>query len=121
KFFFFSSSRRHTRWPRDWSSDVCSSDLNNFASRGFLLFNTFEDLLTGNILEAFVGTGITDRGFRARDASSYFQDDWKVMKRLTLNLGVRYDYLGPSTDVKNRLGNFDPSRLDATTLANGGA
>src|SRR6266508_3692197 len=25
--FFFSSRRRHTRWPRDWSSDVCSSDL----------------------------------------------------------------------------------------------
>src|SRR6266508_6127679 len=26
-FFFFSRRRRHTRWPRDWSSDVCSSDL----------------------------------------------------------------------------------------------
>src|SRR5690625_6008213 len=26
-FFLFSSRRRHTRWPRDWSSDVCSSDL----------------------------------------------------------------------------------------------
>src|SRR5690625_1419247 len=26
-YFFFSSRRRHTRWPRDWSSDVCSSDL----------------------------------------------------------------------------------------------
>src|SRR5439155_14413800 len=26
-FFFFTSRRRHTRWPRDWSSDVCSSDL----------------------------------------------------------------------------------------------
>src|SRR5690625_7897303 len=25
--FYFSSRRRHTRWPRDWSSDVCSSDL----------------------------------------------------------------------------------------------
>src|SRR5690625_7926735 len=25
--FVFSSRRRHTRWPRDWSSDVCSSDL----------------------------------------------------------------------------------------------
>src|SRR5439155_13850290 len=24
---FFSSRRQHTRWPRDWSSDVCSSDL----------------------------------------------------------------------------------------------
>src|SRR5690625_7275614 len=31
--FFFSSRRRHTRWPRDWSSDVCSSDL-PFAQRG---------------------------------------------------------------------------------------
>ena len=28
KIFFFSSRRRHTRYWRDWSSDVCSSDLN---------------------------------------------------------------------------------------------
>src|SRR3989442_4549871 len=28
-FFFFSSRRRHTRCGRDWSSDVCSSDLFN--------------------------------------------------------------------------------------------
>src|SRR5216683_3629208 len=27
RFFFFSSRRRHTRSDRDWSSDVCSSDL----------------------------------------------------------------------------------------------
>src|SRR5689334_23795274 len=27
--FFFSSRRRHTRWNCDWSSDVCSSDLQN--------------------------------------------------------------------------------------------
>src|SRR6266508_5755067 len=32
-FFFFSSRRRHTRWPRDWSSDVCSSDLAARAER----------------------------------------------------------------------------------------
>src|SRR5699024_12094391 len=31
--FFFSSRRRHTRWPRDWNSDVCSSDLAIFANR----------------------------------------------------------------------------------------
>src|SRR2546429_3306531 len=31
-FFFFSSRRRHTRCSRDWSSDVCSSDLTNTAS-----------------------------------------------------------------------------------------
>src|SRR3712207_7216509 len=30
-FFFFSSRRRHTRYWRDWSSDVCSSDLRDRA------------------------------------------------------------------------------------------
>src|SRR2546421_214356 len=33
-FFFFSSRRRHTRSDRDWSSDVCSSDLIVFALVG---------------------------------------------------------------------------------------
>src|SRR5699024_12110178 len=33
-FFFFSSRRRHTRSKRDWSSDVCSSDLDGATSEG---------------------------------------------------------------------------------------
>src|SRR5438105_10174906 len=32
-FFFFSSRRRHTRSTRDWSSDVCSSDLDVLGNR----------------------------------------------------------------------------------------
>src|SRR2546430_4375864 len=32
-FFFFSSRRRHTRFDCDWSSDVCSSDLNSHPAR----------------------------------------------------------------------------------------
>src|SRR6267154_3718939 len=35
-FFFFSSRRRHTRWTGDWSSDVCSSDLDLTAAGGTL-------------------------------------------------------------------------------------
>src|SRR2546422_5531262 len=35
-FFFFSSRRRHTRCSRDWSSDVCSSDLLGFFSIVFM-------------------------------------------------------------------------------------
>src|SRR5690625_1310189 len=35
-FFLFSSRRRHTRWPRDWSSDVCSSDLPGLNLDGYL-------------------------------------------------------------------------------------
>src|SRR5438046_4034756 len=33
-FFFFSSRRRHTRLVSDWSSDVCSSDLNGSRATG---------------------------------------------------------------------------------------
>src|SRR5207249_7899044 len=33
-FFFFSSRRRHTRSKRDWSSDVCSSDLQTYGTQG---------------------------------------------------------------------------------------
>jgi Carboxypeptidase regulatory-like domain/TonB dependent receptor len=35
------------------------------------------------------------RGFRANEFAAYFQDDWKVMPRLTLNLGLRWEYFGP--------------------------
>src|SRR5690606_40020789 len=36
-FFFFSSRRRHTRFSRDWSSDVCSSDLQIIADKKIVL------------------------------------------------------------------------------------
>src|SRR2546429_7710298 len=40
-FFFFSSRRRHTRCSRDWSSDVCSSDLPNvMQTEAEMLMNT---------------------------------------------------------------------------------
>src|SRR5436189_2977297 len=43
--FFFSSRRRHTRYIGDWSSDVCSSDLDNFSitSSGNNYFSTFSE------------------------------------------------------------------------------
>src|SRR5215208_4810791 len=44
-FFFFSSRRRHTRWPRDWSSDVCSSDLRLAVPGGILRTSAGGNLL----------------------------------------------------------------------------
>src|SRR5215475_14836331 len=40
-FFFFSSRRRHTRFSRDWSSDVCSSDLEGLPAGGTVIRWTF--------------------------------------------------------------------------------
>src|SRR5690606_36863177 len=46
--FFFSSRRRHTRFSRDWSSDVCSSDLGVLVSRTFYAAGeTGQQLLLG--------------------------------------------------------------------------
>jgi hypothetical protein len=35
------------------------------------------------------------RGFRANEAAAYAQDDWRVSTRLTVNLGLRWEYFGP--------------------------
>src|SRR5258707_12831422 len=53
--FFFSSRRRHTRYWRDWSSDVCSSDLNA----------TSLQLTTGMTLEVWVFPTGSLAGWRA--------------------------------------------------------
>src|SRR5690625_7322776 len=63
--FFFSSRRRHTRWPRDWSSDVCSSDLGVIAgalavvTRSLPDINVWRDFaLTPAVWIATLATGI---------------------------------------------------------------
>jgi hypothetical protein len=46
--------------------------------------------------------------------SGFAQDDWKVLPKLTVNLGLRYDFATPALEGKNQQANFDPT-------ANGGA
>src|SRR5699024_11894877 len=48
-FFFFSSRRRHTRSKRDWSSDVCSSDLPLESAVAFGLCHALAGTSTGEV------------------------------------------------------------------------
>lgn len=43
--------------------------------------------------------------------AGYAQDDWRVTNKLTLNLGVRYDYDAPRTERYDRMNYFDPNAV----------
>src|SRR5947209_12488171 len=50
-FFFFSSRRRHTRYWRDWSSDVCSSDLKLYLQNDPVNVNELGDKIREKLLD----------------------------------------------------------------------
>jgi len=47
-----------------------------------------------------------------RYSALYFNDDWKVTKRLTLNLGIRWERDGPWTERFNRMAYFEPGTVN---------
>jgi outer membrane receptor protein involved in Fe transport len=73
-----------------------------------------KDFLSGLSGLSVIGSGTNSIHNRANDFSTFFQDDWRVSSRLTLNLGLRYDYYGPTTETDGNFVGFDPS--DATTI-----
>src|SRR5438445_9054077 len=58
-FFFFSSRRRHTRYWRDWSSDVCSSDLDLLALDDALTRLAAEDAPAAEVVKLRVYAGLS--------------------------------------------------------------
>jgi hypothetical protein len=85
-FFFQSTEELLTD---GFFGDVADKFLNGMATSGSI----FEAAASLNPLTG--GFPIYYRGYRANEVAFYGQDDWKILPRLTLNLGLRWEYFGP--------------------------
>lgn len=85
--------------------------------------NAFADALLGNF-RTYSEQALDPLGFfRFTQAEAFVADSWKVSRRLSLELGMRWQYGTPFYTQANNLANFDPSRYNpltaVTILANG--
>ena len=71
---------------------------------------SFANFLSGTATGGFTqNSSSRTPDIHARQYEAFVQDNWKVAKSLTLNLGVRYSYFGQPTDNNHQLSNFDPA------------
>jgi Carboxypeptidase regulatory-like domain/TonB dependent receptor len=99
----------------------------NFGDPGigsFVQFLSWPDFLLGlngaengtgsfsNLYASIDDFGLFDRDYRVWEASAFAQDDYRVRKSLTLNIGLRYERLGQFGDTFGRNSSFDINKAD---------
>jgi hypothetical protein len=104
---------------------VVREQYNNVGYKNIAAFSplTWADFLLGmsaaqngsafsNLFISFDNPGLFDRAYRAWETNAYVQDDVQLAKRLTVNLGLRYDRLGCISDALGRNSTIDLALLD---------
>ena len=109
-------SRRHfytnTTNPMDGNLnfDPSLTNLASIANSG----DSFASMLLGFPSAVRRGTGNTTTNANINPISAYIQDDWRVNNKLTVNIGLRYEFIPAPVEETNRLGNLVVTRDKAT-------
>jgi len=87
------------------------------ALSGQLTFSNLANLVQGNFSNYTEGSNIPQIQARFLQFETYLQDDWTVSRRLTVNMGLRWQYMPPIFSWPNNTAFFDPNFYDATKAA----
>ena len=90
----------------------------NLSFNGQFTGNAFADFLLGYAQRAqLTNVFVVDQ--RLWSTSFFVQDDWKATDKLTVNMGLRYDFMTPPYEAQNRMANFDPATASLVFATDG--
>ncbi len=122
-FSTFSDSLSYIRGRHSlhFGGGITRSQINQEDSHffGVLIYPTFADFLLGNVIDGIEVPGLTDRAWRATNADGYIQDNYRIARRLTLNLGVRYELQGAIGDALGRQSTINLAAVNPTPPPSG--
>ncbi len=99
------------------NQDIFGDTQGDYTFDGSFTGNAVADMLLG-YSKSYSQLDLEDSTHtRTSTASFYFTDNWRVNKRLTLNLGVRWEIIPHAYDVQNRLSNFYPNLYNPADAA----
>lgn len=84
---------------------------------GAFTFSNLAGLVAGNFASYTEGSNTPQIQARFSQFETYVQDDWTVSRRLTVNAGIRWQFMPPITSWPNNTSFFSPNYYDATKAA----